>query len=78
MEYDPIQKVATPSIEAKDKDDKQNNNSGSSSASLELDVHHPQTSDGNDLTQPLTAKDQRKVQYSDLFTVLAAGAALIR
>jgi MFS family permease len=39
--------------------------------------HHLQTSGGTDPSEPLNPSEQRKAKNSDLFTVLAAGSALI-
>ena len=41
------------------------------------DPHFPQTSEGEDLTTPLSPKEQQKLHNSDILTVLAAGVALV-
>lgn len=62
MEFDPVVQKDPPSNLSKDD-------------FLPVDPHHPQTHDGHDLTEPLT--DPSKSKYSDVLTVLAAGAALV-
>ncbi|UZJ56940.1 hypothetical protein CBS101457_006260 [Exobasidium rhododendri] len=74
MDFDIVQKVDRVSTE---EDKRLSLGREKSSSDVDLSPHNPQTSDGYDISQPLNPNEQSRAKHSDVFTVLAAGSALI-